>query len=85
MDAGASLRKPKGLGSPSCLDWDTRLTITGLPQNFKPEPPSTPEGLGYAFAADFSQRVREIRERILGEQPQLRRIPSEESTMANIY
>lgn len=40
-----------------------------------PEPPSIPEGLNYAFAADFSQRVKEIRERILGERPQLRQYP----------
>jgi hypothetical protein len=50
----------------------TKLTITGLPANLRPEPPSIPEGLNYAFAADFSQRVRDIRERILGERPQLR-------------
>lgn len=56
-------------------DPDPRLIVTGLPENFKPEPPSTPEGLNDSFATEFTKKVREIRERVLGERPQLRTSP----------
>lgn len=46
--------------------------VAGLPQNFKAEPPSTPEGLNNAFATEFTRNVREVRQRVLGERPQLR-------------
>jgi hypothetical protein len=69
-DAGGALRKPTGSNSPHVPD--PRLTIRGHPENFKPELPSTPEGLNDSFATDFTKRVHEIRGRILGERPQLR-------------
>ncbi len=48
------------------------LTGTGLPENLVLEPPSTPEGLNDTFASDYSAKMVAIRERILGEKPQLR-------------
>jgi hypothetical protein len=52
------------------------LTPTGLPENFKPVPSSTPKGFNDSFATDFTKRVREARDRILGERPQLRQSSS---------
>ena len=69
-DAGGALRKPTGSNSPYLPD--PHLTIKGLPENSKQGPPSTPEGLNDLFAIDFTKRASEIRDRILGEQPQLR-------------
>lgn len=69
-NAGGALRKPTGPNFPYPLD--PYLTIKGLPENFRPELPSTPEGLNDPFASDFTKRAREIRDRILGVRPQLR-------------
>ncbi|KAE9370584.1 hypothetical protein N431DRAFT_468621 [Stipitochalara longipes BDJ] len=44
---------------------------TGFPENFKVEPASTPEGLNKSFATNFTERVHEIRDRVLGDRPQL--------------
>ncbi|KAH8668923.1 hypothetical protein BX600DRAFT_460968 [Xylariales sp. PMI_506] len=41
----------------------------GLPEGFIAGPPVTPDGLDDPFATEFSNKVREIRERILGERP----------------
>lgn len=34
-------------------------------------PPATPEGLNEAFAVDFTERVMEIKERVVGERPHI--------------
>jgi hypothetical protein len=71
-EAGGALQKPPGKQAVLVSAADQWLIIAGLPQNFKAEPPSTPEGLNDAFATEFTRNVREVRQRVLGERPQLR-------------
>ncbi|KAK0118678.1 hypothetical protein ONS96_011765 [Cadophora gregata f. sp. sojae] len=42
-----------------------------IPKNVEVKPPSTPEGLDDAFATEFTRNAVEVRDRILGQRPQL--------------
>jgi hypothetical protein len=50
-----------------------RLSIVDQPKNIELDKvPSTPEGLNDSFATEFTRKIRKVRERVLGERPQLR-------------
>lgn len=47
--------------------------MVGLPNNSQLDNvPSTPKGLNDPFATEFTRKIRKVRERVLGERPQLR-------------
>jgi nitrate reductase cytochrome c-type subunit len=51
---------------------DPPLTMRGLPENFRQEPPSTPKKLNHHFATESTKRCSEVHDGMLGEHPQLR-------------
>lgn len=48
------------------------LIQEGLPEGFVPEPPKTPEGLNDLFANEFSEKVRAMTEKLVGDRPRIR-------------
>lgn len=73
-DAGGALRKADG-GLAIVRDLvrgETNSGMTDVPEDVEVRPPSTAEGLNDAFKTDWGRKAVAIRERILGERPQLR-------------